>query len=97
MPSSAAHRASPARRILRAVALLLVVGTLGFWAAKGAHIGWSQNRVPIAQRDEITGIDYVTYEDRFVPGVDTVAAGLGLAALVFGTSFFFRPKSSPST
>lgn len=63
-----------------------------YWAGKGAHTGWSMNRVPIPQVDEITGIEYITYEDRFVPGVEWLAGGVGLAALFLATSFFFRSK-----
>lgn len=81
------------RKILRGLAALTAVAIIGFWAAKGAHTGWSQNRVPVNQRDEITGIDYVTYEERFVPGVDTLGLGLGGAAALFALSFFFRSKN----
>jgi hypothetical protein len=91
---------SPRPRLLvalRTLALVILVGTAGFWAAKGAHRGWSQNRVPVSQTDEITGIDYITYEERFVPGVDVLAAGAGLATALFALSFFIRSKNSTST
>jgi hypothetical protein len=81
------------KKILRLIALALFATTVGYWAVQGAHTGWSQNRVPITKTDEITGIAYIVYEDRFVPGVDALAAGVGLAGGLFAASFFFRPKN----
>jgi len=96
-PARAVH---PLRRPVRALALLVLLGVAGFWAAKGAHRGWSQDRVPVPKTDEITGIPYTVYEDRYVPGVEVLAAGTALAAAIFGATFFLRtsptrPPSSP--
>lgn len=82
--------ARPLRTGLRIVAGLTVALTLAWWTAKGAHRGWSQDQVPVKQKDEITGLDYVTYEKRFVPGVDALGAGLLLGAALFGVSFFVQ-------
>lgn len=94
MSTPSAH---PLRRLCRAFGVVLFLGTVGFWAAKGAHTGWSQNRVPVPQTDEITGIEYVTYEDRFVPGVEFLAGGVGLAAGLLVASLFFKRPPAPST
>jgi len=87
------------RTSLRAAALVLLLSTVGFWAAKGAHRGWSQNRVPVSQTDEVTGIVFTTYEDRFVPGVEVLGAGVALSAAFAAASFFVRSlptqKSTP--
>lgn len=83
-----------ARQILRLAAVVLLVATVGFWAAKGAHTGWSQNQVPVKQTDEITGIDYVTYEKRFVPGVEFLGGGVGLATGLFVVSLLFKRKTT---
>jgi len=92
---------TPARSGLRLatrwLALVVLLATVIFWAVKGAHRGWSQDRVPVPQVDEITGIEYVTYEERFVPGVDMLAGGIGAALALFAISFFFRPKPQPPT
>jgi hypothetical protein len=85
-------RPSRTRLIFRLLASFCLLFTVVFWANKGAHTGWSMDRVPVPQLDEITGIEYVTYDDRFVPGVDWLAGGIGLAALLFVTSLFFRSK-----
>lgn len=88
------------RQPLRVLALLVFVGVVGFWAAKGAHRGWSQHRVPVPKTDEITGIAYTEYEERYVPGIEVLGAGAALASAIFGATFFLRaspnrPPSSP--
>lgn len=82
------------RSVLQITAVLLALVTAGFWAAKGAHRGWSQNQVPVHQKDEITGLDYVTYEKRFIPGVEFLGGGLGLAAGLFVVSIFCNRKNN---
>ena len=67
--------------ILRSSALLTLVGTVGYWLAMGAHRGWSQNRVPTTQTDEVTGIAFL-------------GAGLALAAGLFAIGFLFHSPSS---
>jgi hypothetical protein len=88
---SATYRLRASARVL---ALLLLLATIGFWAAKGAHRGWSQHRVPVQKTDEVTGIVFTEYEARFVPGVEVLAAGLVLATAIFGATFLLR--SSPT-
>ena len=68
-------------RILRLLALVLALATTAFWAAKGAHTGWSQDRVPVRQVDEITGLE-------------VLGAGLGLAGLLLTVAVFLPRKSS---
>ncbi len=75
------------RTILRVTAALLLVGVAGTWLATGAHRGWSKTEITTMARDEITGIDYPVQHDGFVAGLDFVAAGTGLAALLAGSSF----------
>jgi hypothetical protein len=81
------------KRALQTIALGLFFTTIGFWAFKGAHTGWSQNRVPMSKTDEVTGIVYTVYENRYVPGIDLLAGGLGLASALFAVSFLLRPKN----
>jgi hypothetical protein len=81
------------KKSLRLLALLLALASLGFWAAKGAHTGWSQDRVPVKQLDEVTGLEQITYEDRYVPGLDFLGGGLALAGLLAGVSLFVRNQN----
>lgn len=77
------------RVVLRLLALGVVLTVLAWWASTGAHRGWSKNSVAVRTLDEITGIEQITYEDRFVPGVDTLAIGGAVAAALAGLSFAF--------
>jgi hypothetical protein len=82
---------------LRIFALVFFLAAVGLWAAAGAHHGWSMTRVPRQTLDEVTGIEGITYEKKFVPGLDFVgAAGLG-AGILAGMSQLFRVKTSAVT
>jgi hypothetical protein len=86
------------RTSLRTGSLIILLTTGGWWFFAGAHGGWSMNRVPINKTDDVTGITYVEYEERFVPGVDVIFAGAGIASLALLSSLFVRskPKNSSS-
>ena len=82
------------KRIFRIVAVLVALGGLGFWLAAGTNTGWTKNRVAKRTIDEVTGIEAVTFENRFLPGVDFLGAvALGAAALV-AVSFLIKKKKS---
>lgn len=83
-----------APHVLRLVAAVLALATVSFWAAKGAHRGWSMNRVPVQTPDEVTGLVQVTYEERFVPGIEFLGAGLALAAGLAAVSVFLPKNKS---
>src|SRR5688572_28037704 len=91
---TSASQPSPMRTGLRVVAATLLFATVGFWAAKGAHTGWSMNQVPVKQTDEITGIEFVTYEKRFVPGIEFLGGGAGFATGLFVVSLLFKRKTT---
>ena len=71
------------RKISYIVTALIAAATLVLWAAGGFHTGWTQTRIPVHGVDEITGIEFTTYEDGFIAGLEVLAAGLGAA---FGIS-----------
>lgn len=81
------------RRGLRWLGILGVVATVGFWLKTGAHTGFSKNRVEVPKVDPVTQIEYVDYEDRFVMGVEYLAAGTVAGLGLFGLSFAFARKS----
>ena len=83
------------RVLLRGAGVLLALFVFCFWAAKGYHVGWTQNQVPVRHLDPITEIEFVTYEQRFVPGLDCLAAGVFLGAVVFAATFL-PPRSRSS-
>ena len=78
------------KRILQLLALLVVLVAAVTWLATGANLGWTKTSVPVKTLDEVTGIEGITYQKKFLPGVDFLGAGFGGAALLAGASLFFR-------
>ena len=85
------------KRTLRIIAAVLVVGAMVFWAAAGANRGWTKTRVPKKIVDEVTGLEGVQWQDRFVPGVDFLGAALLGAGVLAGISIFVPAKSKRTT
>ena len=84
------------KKILRVIALILIVGSMIFWVAAGANRGWTKTSVPKKTLDEVTGIEGVTYEKHFVPGVDFLGAVFFGAGILAGISIVLRTKSNDS-
>jgi hypothetical protein len=84
------------KRALQIVAAVLLLAGLGTWLGRGANRGWTKTSVEVRTVDEITGIEGITNEKRFVPGVDFLGAALLAAGALTGVSFFIR-KSVPET
>jgi hypothetical protein len=82
------------KTVLRVLALILFVGSIGYWAAAGANRGWTKTSVPKKIVDDVTGIEGVTYEKKFVPGVEFLAVATVVAVVLTGVSFLFRTKST---
>ena len=82
------------KTLLRAVALLIAVGVVGFWLYAGASRGWTKTSVAHKEKDPVTEIEVDRYEKKFVPGVDFLAGGLLVAALAGGSSFLFGRKAA---
>ena len=80
------------RKLLQILAVLCLVGFVGVWAALGADTGWTKTSIPVKVVDEITGIESQTWEDKFVPGMDFLGAGLVAAVLLGGGSFLVRKR-----
>jgi hypothetical protein len=81
------------KRTLRIIAAVLVVGAIAFWAATGANRGWTKTRVPKKVVDEVTGLEGIQWQDKFVPGVDFLGVALLGAGFLAGVSFFVPAKS----
>ncbi len=84
------------RRALQLFALILVLIVAGFWLATGANRGWTKTREPVRFVDEVTGLEGIRYQHRFVPGVDFLGAALLGAAVLAAASLLCRriPTSS---
>ena len=81
------------KKILQLLAVLVLLAAGATWLATGANRGWTKTSVMVRTLDPVTGIEGITYDKKFLPGEDFLGAALGGAALLAGTSFFFRkPK-----
>jgi len=76
-------------RVVGAIGAYVVLAT---WLALGANRGWTRTTHTRMEKDPVTEIDFPVIEKRFSPGVDLLAAGLLLAALLAGSSLFVGRK-----
>jgi hypothetical protein len=81
-------------KTLRIFALVLALYAAGTWLASGGNRGWTKTSVPVKTVDEITGLEAINYERRFVPGLDFLGAALLGASCLAGGSFLFRNKQT---
>ena len=82
------------KKILRRLALLVLVGASITWLATGANRGWTKTSEPVKTKDEVTGIEGITYQRRFGPGLDLLGAALLGAGILTGVSFLFRENNN---
>ena len=85
------------KRLLRIASPILAVAITGTWAALGMNTGWTINKIPTRQTDTVTGIDHTVWTEKWVPGVDFLAAGLACSAALLIASIPRKPKKSSSS
>jgi hypothetical protein len=78
------------KKALRLLALTVALAAVIVWAAAGANRGWTKTSVPVKTLDEVTGIEGITYQKKFLPGVDFLAVAFAGAVVLAGASLFFR-------
>ena len=81
--------------LLRALDALSAVAIVACWISLGAHMGWSQTRIPVQRTDAVTATTFTDYEERFLPGLDFLVAGLLGSAAIFALPLVM-PKSKGS-
>ena len=77
------------KKALRILAVLVLLAAGVTWLATGATIGWTKTSVAVKTLDPVTGIEGISYQKKFIAGVDflgTAALGAGLLA---GSLTFF--------
>ena len=86
------------KRNLQILSIMLLLATVGTWLLTGANRGWTKTSVAVKTLDEVTGIEAINYQKKFLPGLDFLGTG-SLAALALGGSslFFRKPKHSTKT
>ena len=80
------------KKALRISALLVILVAAAFWMIAGADRGWTKTTVPVKKLDEVTGIEGIEYQKRFVPGLDFLGAAALAAAVLVGCSIVVRGK-----
>ena len=84
------------RGVIRIFALSLALLSLFIWTVRGANRGWTKTSIYHEKQDPVTGLQYRTVEERFVPGVDLLAGALVAATTLFAGSLIrFKPKPKP--
>jgi hypothetical protein len=82
------------RLTVRTLSLILLGATLVFWFALGGSLGWTKTQVEVKQIDPVTEIEFVTYKDQLVPGIEFLVVGLGGAIALFAVSFIHIPNKN---
>lgn len=77
---------------LRWTSLVVVLVAAVLWLSAGANRGWTKTSVPKKFIEEGTGLEGITYDSRFVPGVDFLGGAVLGAGILAGASLLFRTK-----
>ncbi len=83
------------RTALRLIALFIALMTLALWFFGGPNTGWTRTNEMVKAVDPVTGLEAITWETRFLPGLDFLGAGLFGATVLCGASLLVR-KPTPS-
>ncbi|MEM0967502.1 MAG: hypothetical protein AAGJ81_15245 [Verrucomicrobiota bacterium] len=75
------------KKFFYSLSALVGIATLVVWGLGGFHTGWTQTKIPITGVDEITGIEYTTYDDGFVAGIDFLGGGIAVAVVIAAITF----------
>ncbi len=82
------------KKLLRIIAVAVALAATATWLATGANRGWTKTSVEKKTVDEVTGLEGITYDKRFVPGLDFLGGALLGAGVLGSVSFLFRSKST---
>jgi hypothetical protein len=85
------------KRILKLLALLVLVAAAATWLVTGANRGWTKTSVMVKTPDPVTGIEGISYEKKFLPGVDFLGVAFAAAGLLAGASLCFRQPNQTKT
>lgn len=90
--------ASPSmKRTLRILSAVLTLAAALAWLVLGANRGWTRTSVPVKTVDEVTGIEGIQYQKKFVPGLELLGGALLGAGILAGASLFFGNQQIKQT
>ena len=81
------------KKLLKILALVIVLSAGITWLVTGANRAWTKTSVEVKTLDPVTGIEGITYQPKFLPGVDFLGAAGGIAAVLARSSLLFRDKN----
>ena len=85
------------KKILQLLAVLVLLAAGTTWLATGTNRGWTKTSVAVKTLDPVTGIEGISYEKKFLPGVDFLGAAALGAGVLAGASLFFRNNKQTQT
>ena len=77
---------------LRLASFFVALVTVVIWLFGGPNLAWTRTSEMVKSRDPVTDQEVVSWEKRFLPGVDFLAGGLMVSAALAGASFLFRKR-----
>ena len=85
------------KKLLRSLAILVALAAAVVWLTTGANRGWTKTSVPVKTLDDVTGIEGISYQQKFLPGVDFLGAAALAAGLLAGASLCFGKTKNNQT
>ena len=80
------------KRVLQIVAVVIALSAVALWAARGANRGWTKTQVQVKTVDEVTGLEAVSYQDHFIPGIDFLGGALIGTGVLASATLLIRNK-----
>lgn len=80
------------KKAFQRASLAVALIALSLWFLAGANLGWTRTSVPVKTLDEVTGLEGITYEKRWVPGIEMMAVALLVSGALGASSFLFSQK-----
>lgn len=78
------------KKNLRNTAIVTAMAALAFWAISGGNTGWTKSSIPVKTVDPVTGIEGISYEKKFVPGIDFLGVAGVVTGILAGVAFLLR-------
>jgi hypothetical protein len=73
--------------------VIFALSAVAFWAVRGSNRGWTKTQVQVKTVDEVTGLEGLSYQDRFTPGIDFLGGALVGAGVLAGASLLIRNQT----
>jgi hypothetical protein len=82
------------KKFLQILAMLVLLAGIITWLVTGANRGWTKTSVAVKTLDPVTEIEGITYQKKFLPGVDFLGGAFAVSVVLAGASLFFRKPTT---